>query len=73
MRLMHPLHGWHVASSADDVASMRKAGWIDDDGKAIAAKRAAMGLEPAVEPVAAVEVPAPAVPIKRGPGRPRKA
>ena len=66
MRLMHPLHGWHFASSADDVAAMRRAGWVDDDGKAIAEKLSATGVV-----AAKVAVEAPAV-VKRGPGRPRK-
>lgn len=48
-RMMHPLHGWHVASAADDIAAMRKAGWVDDDGKALAAKLAPAVVTPATE------------------------
>lgn len=88
MRLMHPQHGWHVVSAADDVAAMRRAGWVDDDGKALAAKLSALAPGPVVEPATkdgddhialvkdALVKSFPdgvlAAPAKRGPGRPRK-
>lgn len=50
MRLMHPEHGWHVASAADDIEGMRRAGWVDDDGKALAAKLAKKPLAHVVGP-----------------------
>lgn len=50
-RLMHPLHGWHVTSAGDDIEAMRKAGWIDDDGKALASKLSALLPSPVETPV----------------------
>jgi hypothetical protein len=52
---MHPRHGFHVVSYGDDVAAMRRAGWVEDDGKALAEK-----LAPA--PPAPAEAPQPAPP-----------
>ena len=70
IRLMHPVHGWHMASPADNIEAMRQAGWVEDDGRALAEKLAPAavvktddGLPPDVTHVA----------VKRGPGRPRKA
>lgn len=71
-RLMHPLHGWHVTSAGDDIEAMRRAGWVDDDGKALAAKLATLGLAPAPVLLGAAAPVAPLVAAKRGPGRPRK-
>lgn len=46
-RMMHPKHGFHVVSAGDDVELMRRNGWVDDDGRALAQKLAALGLAPA--------------------------
>jgi hypothetical protein len=32
-RLMHPKHGWHMANAQEE-HTMRKIGWVDDDGEA---------------------------------------
>jgi hypothetical protein len=66
IRLMHPVHGWHFASQADNIEAMRQAGWVEDDGRALAEK-----LAPAAVVKTEAESPA-EVPVKRGPGRPRK-
>lgn len=70
-RMMHPLHGWHVTSAADDIEAMRRAGWVDDDGRALAAKLVTLGRAPA--PVLLGAPVASLAAVKRGPGRPRKA
>lgn len=74
-RMMHPLHGWHVASSADDLPAMRRNGWVDDDGRALAAKLlppmpSGEGDDHLAQIKTALVAAFP--PIKRGPGRPRK-
>lgn len=67
-RMMHPQHGFHVVSAGDDVELMRRNGWTDDDGKALAAK-----LAPSAVPAVFVAHASPApLAVKRGPGRPRK-
>jgi hypothetical protein len=70
-RMMHPKHGFHVVSYGDDVEAMRRAGWVDDDGKARASKLSAAVPLPQVTGNTADAAVAP--PVKRGPGRPRKA
>lgn len=80
-RMMHPEHGYHVPSNSLEAEAMRAAGWVDDDGAALRAKRAAAatqaGSSSPVDPVPNLSAaPAPAsaaAPMKRGPGRPRKA
>jgi hypothetical protein len=73
MKLMqHPQHGWHYATPNEE-ASMRAHGWVDavqtvaapqDDGSVPSLS--------SVDPVGAAPA-ANVQPIKRGPGRPRKA
>ena len=66
-RMQHPQHGFHVISAGDDVELMRRNGWVDDDGKALAAKLAPSAApEPA--PVAA-PAPTPPKPAKKPKGR----
>ncbi len=43
MRMMHPKHGYHVCAP-HEFEEMTRNGWVMDDGKALAAKRAARNL-----------------------------
>ena len=53
-RMMHPQHGFHVVSAGDDVELMRRNGWVDDDGRALAAKLAPSAVP---EPLSAAPKP----------------
>lgn len=73
IRYRHPKHGYHIIGYGDDVAALEAAGWVPDvpelepvpEPPAPTTERA-----PAPEPAPAAE---PEPPVKRGPGRPRKA
>lgn len=47
-RMMHPSHGYGFAGNTIEEKTMRGNGWVDDDGKALAAKVAAAN--PVAEP-----------------------
>lgn len=70
MKLMqHPQHGWHYASALEEI-SMRANGWVDAVPM-VAAPQVEATVPHSLsspEPVGAAPIP-----IKRGPGRPRKA
>lgn len=73
MRMKHPVHGFHVPMPGER-ESMLKNGWVDEVEAPVA--HAQVGLvvtevEPGFpeRPTTAAAI----VPIKRGPGRPRKA
>lgn len=43
-RLKHEKHGFMDVSDGNQIADMRKNGWVDDDGSELAAKLANLGI-----------------------------
>jgi len=44
-RMQHPKHGFHYAQTPQEETRLRQAGWVEDDGSALARK-----LAPIAEP-----------------------
>jgi hypothetical protein len=65
LRLKHADHGYHYVYDSNDEAAHRAIGWADEN--------AAPQVKPEQSPSPATPAPDGAAPVKRKPGRPRKA
>jgi hypothetical protein len=61
--MMHAKHGFHVCAP-HEVEDMKKNGWELDDGKALAEKKAALGVVDDADPIAAARAELDALGIK---------